>query len=526
MLKGLEGNQNRGIYTVVVVEDEPKISRNIIKKIEQSDPMFQVIGSAQNGIEALSMIHSLQPDVIFTDIRMPQMDGLELIKQVKNQYTDKQIIILSGYNEFEYAQQAIKLGVTDYLLKPVEVKSLIEVLGAIKSSLDINIRSIERKMISSDIQGLNYPSVSSDLFEDSRFSVFLIGIGTLCGPMASNTLRSFYNKLWDDIPWTSVLSHVLNTNDEWWILDEQQPNHKFLIILSSDPSHNHTAEQALQLLNNLSELTEPYIVNICTDEQLNSYTELYNVAQKLRITFEQGFIMRKSTIITPNILKIIGQLPPLFDAVAQKRLAIIIQSNDKGLLQQELKQLFNKWEQMQYPQRMLEKGLCQFIRQCCLQTAFITELEVNHIEYELNEKLSNSPDLQSIFEFTIRIFDNILVTDKKDMDNVEDLVNRIKEYINSHFTEDISLSDISKKFNFSVPYITKVFKRYSGETFLQYLISLRINEAKRLIESQAETDIKKIGELVGYSDQHYFSRIFRNVTGMSPSEYKTRIVVQ
>lgn len=123
-------------YTVVVAEDEEIILNNIVKKIEQSGMNFKVIGKAVTGEQALSLIDEKSPDVLFTDIRMPVMDGLELIEIVYLHYPHMKKIIISGYAEFEYAQKAIKYKVEDYLLKPFDTKDLLSALTKVRIELE------------------------------------------------------------------------------------------------------------------------------------------------------------------------------------------------------------------------------------------------------------------------------------------------------------------------------------------------------------------------------------------------------
>ena len=124
------------IYQIVVVEDETLARNSLVKKIENAGLGFQVVGEAANGMDALEMVHNLLPDLLVTDIRMPIMDGLELVKHVYEQYPRMKCLIVSGYSEFEYAQQAIRYQVEDYILKPIEEKQLTETLYCIRTALD------------------------------------------------------------------------------------------------------------------------------------------------------------------------------------------------------------------------------------------------------------------------------------------------------------------------------------------------------------------------------------------------------
>jgi YesN/AraC family two-component response regulator len=131
-------------YTVVVAEDEEIILNNIIKKIEQSGMGFKVVGKAVTGRQALSLIESESPDVLFTDIRMPVMDGLELIESVYLRYPYVKKVIISGYAEFDYAKRAIEFEVQDYLLKPFDMEKMLSVLAKIRIELESEADALKR----------------------------------------------------------------------------------------------------------------------------------------------------------------------------------------------------------------------------------------------------------------------------------------------------------------------------------------------------------------------------------------------
>lgn len=124
-------------YTVIVAEDEELLLNNLVHKIEKADPDFQVIGTAQTGAQALSLVEQMSPDVIFTDIKMPVMDGITLLTRIRDQFPFTKFVITSGFSDFEYAKKAITLKVSDYLLKPVDPDELRNVLLKIKQELQI-----------------------------------------------------------------------------------------------------------------------------------------------------------------------------------------------------------------------------------------------------------------------------------------------------------------------------------------------------------------------------------------------------
>ncbi len=145
----MKGSPERSIKAVVV-EDEVKLGTYISSKIEIMEPLISVVGMAGDGRSALDLIEKHHPQVVFTDISMPVMDGLELARRIKHSYPGMAVVIISGYSDFAYAQQAIQYGVFNYLLKPVEDEKLSDVLYDLRKSLAHSYSKQERKVLYSD----------------------------------------------------------------------------------------------------------------------------------------------------------------------------------------------------------------------------------------------------------------------------------------------------------------------------------------------------------------------------------------
>lgn len=133
------------VYRVVVAEDEERVLRHLVKKIHQAQMGFQVVGEAYTGKQALLLVEELKPEIVFTDIKMPTMDGLELLEHLHFRYPHVKTVILSGYAEFEYAQKAITYGVKGYLLKPIDIKALWKILRELWVILETEQKKLQEK---------------------------------------------------------------------------------------------------------------------------------------------------------------------------------------------------------------------------------------------------------------------------------------------------------------------------------------------------------------------------------------------
>ena len=124
------------LYRILLVDDEEEVRHAIIQKIPWEELGFQVVGDAENGMDALEKIEQLEPDVVLTDIRMPYMDGLEMAERLREIHPSIKVVLFSGFDDFEYAQKAIKLNIIEYILKPVNAEEMMEILLRIKGTLD------------------------------------------------------------------------------------------------------------------------------------------------------------------------------------------------------------------------------------------------------------------------------------------------------------------------------------------------------------------------------------------------------
>lgn len=129
-------------YKILLVDDEAEVRTSIIRKIDWSAVGFQVVGDAENGVDALEKIEQLEPDVVLTDIRMPYMDGLEMAERLREIHPSIKVVLFSGFDDFEYAQKAIKLNIIEYILKPVNAEEMMEILLRIKGTLDEEIQRL------------------------------------------------------------------------------------------------------------------------------------------------------------------------------------------------------------------------------------------------------------------------------------------------------------------------------------------------------------------------------------------------
>ncbi|WP_313637122.1 response regulator [Paenibacillus sp. FSL K6-0276] len=515
---------SRGVFSVVVAEDEQIILDNIIEKIELTDLNFKVISSAMDGEDALLLIKQFKPDVLFTDIHMPSMDGLELIQQAKKIKPELEVVIISGYNDFSYAQQAIRLGVTDYILKPIKKELLLQTITSIKSRLEMKASKLANDTIENIIYGIKPMEARPAYLKNVHFQVHLICLGNLYTNTADVLDTDYFERLWSMVDWSKIAT--ANSWDESvprWIINDKLFNQRFLIIAGSE----HACDPAVLRDVISTSLLESIPITICTEETLVSLEDIGNTTRSMRVALVQGLLCCRSSLITMKDRKSTDRPYHNYDSVHMNSIKTLVKQKQFDSLPSELLHLFAQWENSSITQRQLEKLLVKLAAELLILLGCEDDNVLASIEKELYEIVAISNHFNSLFSDVLQLFNNSMYTyiypRKKGIDTSEELYNKLKVYIRTNMSEPITISTLVEKFNFNSSYIIRVFKKYSGEPPMKFLTSLRIHEAKRLIERQAELDFKDISKIIGYSEQQYFSRVFKNTTGMSPSEYKESI---
>ena len=214
---------------ICVAEDEPKILQNIVKKITMSGDDYVVVATARNGVDALHQIVKEEPDVLITDIVMPMMDGLALLAEARTTYPLMHVVVVSGHDDFTYAKQAIQHGVDDYLLKPLKIEPLREILSKIRDRLHADRNETARDELFRLVHGTLSPVISvNPTFADVRFQAAIVCIGNVYPPRSDRVIdeeiAAFLARGW---------MRAADKMKQCWIIDDDAPNRKFLIFESS-----------------------------------------------------------------------------------------------------------------------------------------------------------------------------------------------------------------------------------------------------------------------------------------------------
>lgn len=514
---------NHSPINVLVAEDEILLLRNMKKKILSVSQDFQITGEAFNGKEALEIMEKSCPDIVFTDIRMPIMDGLELAKTICEKYPSVYVIIVSGYDDFEYARTAIRYRVHDYLLKPLKMDALEKLLNSLKKKI---LENRKIRFYSALSQKLNSQPVSHPASADTEeeipgflknrgFSCFLICLGSLhlhCQPLLE---KAGHQEPWENISWDFLFDDAALSLSDYWVFPQQFSNIKLLL---TENLIQNPAEAAFFIYHSLSAQLPGEKITLIFSHRPALSSQLHNERILLRRQLFASLKIGHSAVIALSEDR--PALPPAVLATSViNHLHSLIESNNSAGFAQTVRQLFTEWDEQQYSQQWIEKVLLQLFNllQRCL---YFSDEDYERLHSSVFYALETSPSLPAAAEPIISEFLYWISLNKSVPTEIEAVVEEMDAYIRFHYKEAINISELAEKYHFNHSYLTRVFKKQKGQSPLKLINELRINDAGRLLLTTS-LSVREISEMLGFTDQHYFSRIFKDFTGLTPKEYRT-----
>ncbi|RCX18861.1 helix-turn-helix protein [Anaerobacterium chartisolvens] len=512
---------------VIVVEDEPPILNAVAKMIEELHSDFHVVGKAPNGEDALELAEKLKPDVVFTDIKMPVMDGLTLIEKLMHMKPAPIPVVLSGYAEFEFAKRAFSHGTFDYLIKPINLDVLEELLNRIAHRIYQTIKDRETTVLDQIIRnnasgGDGAPSLYiTDLFPGQSYACMLICAGSYCS--YHSPLLTPGQEFWARNNMEEIIGKNVKDRCRFWITDGEHDNEKILLLGSKSGSNIDISMISKEIYLLLASYGTPVtaLVSLVFQDIMQVGARIRKLQGILKRDICFGFSQYIQESPAAEVIKKSDHdiLHPSWENSFHTAIAMLQADNFKS----NLKSLLAICEDRKCRQYILEKILQQIFTLFCK----IPELNLtNHmvdIHMELNEIITCSISYEGIFEnlscLTEELFYSKPTTACPNTEQ-DDAIDRIDAYIKINFTVPINLQMLSDVFGFAPQYLGRKYKKVRGRTPNDYIIELRMNKAKELLKEKSMMSIKDIAEAVGYEDPFYFSRVFKLYTGKTASEFR------
>lgn len=537
----LTGEEN--MLKVFLAEDEFIIREGIKNNIDWQAHGYEFCGEASDGELAFPLIQKTRPDILITDIKMPFVDGLALSRLVKKELPETEIIILSGYEEFDYAKEAIQIGVARYLLKPINGETLLQ---EIDSVAEIILGKQKEKEIREKYQ--------KEMEENSLRDQMDLFQHLVTGDCSMEELLSVADKLDLKImaPWYSIvllkIQSMKHDYEEYSgsivVVDER-------IAKLAEPEHVLVFDRALE--------GRAFLFKADSEEELLAYQKEYlgdvkevlsgyanlryfggigtpvNRLREIPASFEDAshafahrYLVAESCILDSSLLmqegaaeqedfRISAVNPEQIDRAKMQE---FLRTGDLDEVIYFVDEFFGKLDGGAMKSRIFR----QYITMDAYFSIadFLKGLGLQKDEIEAPDQDSSIlQDEKSAMDYIVRIMNKALVLrEKKASSRYEDVVSEVIHYIEDNYAqEELSLNLLASHVNFSPNHLSMIFSQQTGQTLIRYLTDYRMNRAKELLRCSSKKS-SVISMEVGYKDPHYFSYLFKKTQGMTPTQYR------
>lgn len=520
-------------YKILLVDDEEEVRTSIIKKIDWENSGFTVIGDAENGKDALEKIEQLEPDVVLTDIRMPYMDGLQLAAELRRLRPSIKVVIFSGYDDFEYAKQAIQLNVIEYILKPVNARELTDILGKIKANLDEEIERLRGEAAQQDNLKKNMVILRENFL----------------GKLVKGKIEK------KQIEYDMKAYEMPFLNSSCWIAMKIN-----LADGGSGADKKGTVFAVRSLLDSRMQKWEGFISfyrpsGLCAIVGMEHEGDLADLMVLLDdVCRESRRILYQPLVI--GMGRVVYQLEKIEQSYSGAREAVayggiagdIVYINDVEPCQKPILWLDDKMEtDLNYALRFGDEdtilscveNIVQPMKAADGRGAQAYLISILHVllrviqKHELDEQLvfgkysdyygvlSEVTTAEAMFQWlstTCFSVSACIVNERKGTERT--IVREAKKYIEENYqNSNLSLEKLCNYLHISTAYFSTVFKKEEGESYTSYLTGIRMEKAAELLKTTDEKTYA-IAARVGYDEPNYFSYVFKKRYGVSPNKFR------
>ena len=534
---------------VFLVEDEVVMRNGIKNNIPWEQEGFEFVGEASDGELAYPLIKREKPDILITDIRMPFMDGLELSRLVKKELPQIKIIILSGYNEFDYAKTAISIGVTDYLLKPISSAKLLEAVKKVGDMIEKeqdNVRLMERYEKEMEENILQEKHKLWGALASNRLSTIeLLEKGQRLGmDFTASAYMVFLLKLMQEGDATGCSDELNRASEKVNSLSGTWKK-----VLSFDRSPEGWAflikgESEAEVLENFAETKRELLNLVAMYPKVEYFGGLGSIVQRIgdiqnsykeaARSFSSRFFLDANQIAdSADMVSLHNEEDGKIDVskmLSKKREHELVEKFFKNGTVEEvdsfLDELFQGIGEQNCKSLLYRQYVVMDLFFCA--TDFLGNLEIGTEELpeecrDINQIVEKAGNAQSLrHQIGILFSETMMLRDGHSKKKYSKLLEDAKAFIDENYRhDDMSLNMVAAQVNISPSYFSTIFSSEMGQTFVEYLTHVRLEKAKELLMC-SNMRTAEIGYEVGYKDSHYFSYIFKKVVGCSPKEYRNR----
>lgn len=514
----------------LLIDDEINILRNLQMVLPWEEHDVEIIGLAKNGVQALEMVHEHHPHLIFCDIRMPVMDGIEFLHSLREFDEQVEVIMLTGYQDFEYARSVLRYRVIDYVLKPIDYDALevlfVKVISNIRQTILLHIQADEEQVRVKDIA---YEKVLLDLLNgfydashmqkrdvtfrlaEQQYALLVIenlnpNMNLPHSEQLSDQMTSYIKHSFN----YDVVCHMIHVEIGFW----------GLIVVGQIED---IEEQQLLLLmefwqGKLLELGELHYI-IGAYEKAVQADQIHQTWK--RLCKEISFANQSSMLVR--------EAEPTLDGNAQhvwlstERLISAIKHMDHVLAKQCLEELNMQFKHLSEESLQQVEKLANSIVVYMIKELRRFDAVSEGYEQQIWDQLKGTRKLKEIIDLANAMVEEAFMTHSSKRPQVS--IHTAAQYIESHLSYDLAAEEVANYLNISLSYFSTIFKQYYGVTFIEFVTQARIERAKSML-TKTQKSLSDIAKAVGYTERRYFNKVFQKRVGMLPSEFREQMTIR
>ncbi|WHH57143.1 response regulator [Petroclostridium sp. X23] len=528
------------ILKALIVDDEEHIRNGISQMVASLELDIEVIGKARDTGEGIEITSREKPDIVITDIRMPGEDGLSFCEKLTKIRPQTRVVIISGYDDFEYTKRAIRTGIKEYILKPVNITELKSVLSRIKKEIEeehiLKCRNLE----------INRKLSKSYDYAKVKFFESIIN-GTIMDEAELREKESLFEISLEDVELGLVLAHVQASDDileTKWDGDKgllkyafinfaedilvagqskiaiSPSDYEVLILYALD--NNQEYLDLLQMCYELKEASDrllgtQVLITVGRSKGIRTLSQAY---KRLRVLLLNKFLLRECIFDSESFS---SSKSSDIQFQWEKKLRTYLEICDSQKVCSLIESIFNLGNGIEFKSAEEIYSVCKKIYMTLnsftnygdneeddafdLIGNLLVKSDINELSDELNEE--------------VRLF----IDNRSSLNEhgSKMLIRLAIQYINQHYTESISQNEIAEYLNITPQYFSRIFKEHTGSNFIKYITNIKIERAKQLLIEENKK-IYEIGENLGYADTKHFIKVFKKISGVTPSEYREKFI--
>lgn len=529
---------------LMLVDDEPLIIKGLRKIVNWEKCGFEVVAEAYNGEEAVALAEKHIPHVIVTDVKMPGMDGLELVKTLNTTIPDIKFVILSGYDEFSYVQTAIKHGCLDYILKPVNCNEFEEILLKLRKRIDEETKKEKESEFMKEKLVLSIPALREKILND-------IAAGNIKGEAEINeNLNLIDIKLQKDfiamtveldntgsVPGNiyaeekkivgqtafGIINRILSDKGCGYVFNRHRDKFVVLITGTENGVNNKFAyEAACDIKKTINKVLDR-TVTIGIGSHYREHDKISQSYKEAEVALKYKLFMGNDKIIRFDDIQHGEKISFSYPFNIERGLFHSVQMGDITEIEKLINLLFGNIDQY----KLISP---HYIYKVCLEMLLMTSRMINEMGGDMGEifaadifsmeEIMKNETIGALRQWFKDIYRQVVnYVNEFKRSNAKKIIYEVRRYINENYSSEIALSELAGRFFINPSYLSQLFKSETGQNLSDYITYVRLLNAKKLLLNK-DLKIYEVSIMTGYPDAKYFSQVFKKFTGMLPKEYR------